>query len=365
MGEPLASIIIPVYNVEAYLEECVQSVCAQTYTEIEVILVDDGSTDGSGRLCDYLAQKDARVRVLHQENSGVSAARNAGLDAAKGIYIYFVDGDDWVEPTMVEESVGFMEQGGYDLCSWGHSIINEDGEVCYFGRRKEMFFSFPTQEKKWRFLCHWILTCRLNWSVWSRVFRRDIIEQSGLRFAAEQKVFEDLDFIVQYLIVSQNLYYTPKPFYNYRQRDKSALHTITVQKWALNTLRMVCRQDGILSKVFPHQPRYAYSGIALVVLMDHFVRDQSVEQGLAGAVACYKTSRDWPYLQKQAFLAAQDQAGVRRSCGWRLGGLVNGFYHYLLTGDASVYLRADQMQRCFVVLRGWKNKLLHGRRRKE
>ena len=95
MSGPLISVIVPVYNVEPYLTACVESVLRQTYSNLEVILLDDGSTDGSGRLCDGFAQKDARVRAVHQQNSGVSAARNAGLDMAKGDYLYFLDGDDW------------------------------------------------------------------------------------------------------------------------------------------------------------------------------------------------------------------------------------------------------------------------------
>lgn len=360
MDGPLVSVIIPVYNVEPYLEKCVRSVCAQSYTHLEIILVDDGSTDNSGQLCDRFSGSDLRVRVIHQKNSGVSAARNTGLDAAKGTYVYFVDGDDWVETAMVEQSIARIEAESYDLCCWGHNIVDEQGYIHYFGRRKQMLFSFPTQEKHWRFLCRWILPCRLDWSVCCRVFRRDLIEQNGLRFSSEQKIFEDLDFLSQYLMPCQNLYYIPEPFYNYRQHGASALHTATLQLWARDTLRMVCRQDSLLSKTFPNQPRYAYCGTALTVLLENFIRDCSVEEGLAQAAACYRASKDWPYLHRQAQLAEQDRAGIRRSCGQRLGGLVNGFYHYLLTGDASLYLRADRTQQCFVALRDWKNKLLHG-----
>ena len=99
---PLITIIVPVYNIMEYLPRCVHSITAQTYTNLEVILVDDGSTDGTGMLCDELAKEDARILVLHKENGGSSSARNLGLISAKGAYIGFVDSDDYVEPDLYE-----------------------------------------------------------------------------------------------------------------------------------------------------------------------------------------------------------------------------------------------------------------------
>jgi len=98
----LVSVIVPVYNVEEYLGRCVDSILAQTYTNLEVILVDDGAKDSSGAICDEYAARDARVRVIHKENGGLSSARNAGIDAAKGDWLEFVDSDDWIEPDAVE-----------------------------------------------------------------------------------------------------------------------------------------------------------------------------------------------------------------------------------------------------------------------
>ena len=161
MSGPLISVIVPVYNVEDYLAQCIGSIRRQTYANLEIILVDDGSTDGSGRLCDGFAQKDARVRAVHQQNSGVSAARNAGLDMAKGDYLYFLDGDDWALETMVEETVSIMEAGGYDLCAWGMNIVQEGAEDIYFGRWKRELFQFPSEAEKRRFLCRWVLPCSL------------------------------------------------------------------------------------------------------------------------------------------------------------------------------------------------------------
>ena len=113
--DPLVSIIVPVYNVKPYLNRCVNSLLGQSYQNMELLLVDDGSTDGSETLCDEYAAQDARVRVLHKKNGGLSDARNAGVDAAAGEYLSFVDGDDWVSPYYIENLYRALEQAGADF----------------------------------------------------------------------------------------------------------------------------------------------------------------------------------------------------------------------------------------------------------
>ena len=103
--KPLISVVVPVYKTEAYLRQCVDSLLIQTYSHLEIILVDDGSPDGSGAVCDQYARRDARICVIHQKNGGVSAARNAGVQVATGQYIAFVDSDDWVEPDYVKNTI--------------------------------------------------------------------------------------------------------------------------------------------------------------------------------------------------------------------------------------------------------------------
>ena len=109
------SVIVPIYRVEAFLPACIDSILKQTFRNIEVILVDDGSDDGCPAICDAAAEKDARVQVIHQENQGLSAARNAGIDAAKGEYIAFVDSDDTIEPTMLESMLERIWQDGSEM----------------------------------------------------------------------------------------------------------------------------------------------------------------------------------------------------------------------------------------------------------
>ncbi|MBR3683447.1 MAG: glycosyltransferase family 2 protein [Lachnospiraceae bacterium] len=124
----LLSVIVPVYNTKAYLGKCVQSICNQTYENLEIILVDDGSTDGSGIACDTLAATDKRIKVIHKENGGSSSARNVGIRAARGKYIGFVDSDDYIEPMMYERLYEVIHTYGVQMAQAGRDEINEQGE---------------------------------------------------------------------------------------------------------------------------------------------------------------------------------------------------------------------------------------------
>lgn len=132
--QPLISIVVPIYNIEDCLERCVQSICDQTYRNLEILLVDDGSTDNTGTLCDTLALRDERIRVFHKENGGSSSARNLGIREARGEYLGFVDSDDFISPTMYEEMVAFLGEKRLKMVQISRDEINEDGskkeDVC-------------------------------------------------------------------------------------------------------------------------------------------------------------------------------------------------------------------------------------------
>lgn len=127
-GRPLISVIVPVYNIIPYLPRCVHSICNQTYDNLEIILVDDGSTDGTGALCDELAAEDARIRVFHKENSGSSGARNLGISRAHGEYLGFIDSDDYIEPDMYESLYEGIKKYGVKCAQVGRDEVDEDGK---------------------------------------------------------------------------------------------------------------------------------------------------------------------------------------------------------------------------------------------
>ncbi|HJC57227.1 MAG TPA: glycosyltransferase [Candidatus Eisenbergiella intestinipullorum] len=128
MEQPLITVIIPVYNIPDCLERCVASVCAQTWKNLEILLVDDGSTDGTGALCDSLAQRDGRIRVFHKQNGGSSSARNMGIENAGGEWLGFVDSDDFIEPRMYETMMKEALKGGYRIVQISRDEIGEDGK---------------------------------------------------------------------------------------------------------------------------------------------------------------------------------------------------------------------------------------------
>ena len=154
---PKISIIIPVYKVEEYLNRCLDSIIIQTFTDWECILIDDGTPDISGKICDEYVSKDNRFIVIHQENAGVSAARNAGLDIARGEYITFVDSDDWVEPNFLEEQYKDIVSDDYDVCICGFvgcrkkkkKVLNcKDAKKKLFGPNGTGAYSFLRMIKK-------------------------------------------------------------------------------------------------------------------------------------------------------------------------------------------------------------------------
>ncbi len=215
--QPLLSVVIPVYNVKEYLERCVESVCGQTYKNLDILLIDDGSTDGSGELCDELAQKDNRIRVIHKENAGVSSARNVGLEYAIGELIAFVDSDDWLDATMYESLYTLMWEHDADVacCNYrrvmGEEIADySDNRVrVYYGA--EMLDTYITGHEN----------CFITPTLWNRLYRREVFE--GMQFPPIKK-YEDYMVSVQIFARIKKGVLTNRAYYNYSMRTTSLSH---------------------------------------------------------------------------------------------------------------------------------------------
>lgn len=224
---PMVSIIVPIYNVERYLRDCIDSALAQTYRDYELLLVDDGSPDNSGIICDEYAGKDSRIRVIHKKNGGLSDARNAGLDAAQGKYVYFLDGDDSVAPDLLETVVPLMETG-YDLVTFTFRGFYDDGTVFAPWPRECGEFTLGSPEMRKDFIHKILMQSRIGWEAWSRIFSRDIIEKYHIRFADNRKIFaEDLYFSLCYCAHVRQIRCINACLYNYRQRSDSIMHQET------------------------------------------------------------------------------------------------------------------------------------------
>lgn len=238
------SVIIPVYNTEKYLKRCVDSVREQTYGNLEIILVDDGSPDGCSQMCDIFAAEDDRIKVIHKENAGVAAARNAGLDAAGGEYLTFVDSDDYIDPVMYAEMMKRAERFSCDLVMCDcikefpdHSeLYTHDIQQGYYDRNQLQNEYYP----------HLLMMETVEYpptiSNWLCLFKRELISKGRdgkeLRYVPGIRFSEDLLFGARLMRAANSFFYMKgKAFYHYFMNPASATHTYAPDKWD-NYLRL-------------------------------------------------------------------------------------------------------------------------------
>ena len=207
------SIIVPVYKVEQYIHKCVDSILNQTFTDFELILVDDGSSDNCGKICDEYAHKDERVRVIHKENGGVSSARNLGIDEAKGEYISFIDPDDWIELNMYEEIFNYVEESKIDIACF--EVYEVKGNKCSAHYRFESNKVFEKEEALYD-----ILVDVIDNSPCNKVYKKSVWE--NVRFHIGRR-FEDVATIYKTFHKSTKIGYMKKAFYYYLKREGSAI----------------------------------------------------------------------------------------------------------------------------------------------
>lgn len=223
MPQPaLVSIVVPVYNAERFLARCVDSLQSQSYAPVEILLVDDGSTDGSGKLCDALAAADPRVRVFHQANAGPSAARNLALEAAKGAYLTFVDADDFISVGMVGTMVESLEttESGLAVCTYMSHLFDGDRQIATSVFRLEAqrltvddFLSLATLKiedpASVRARAH------VAGNIWGKLYRTDVIRRKGLRFDPALMRYEDIQFNFSYMSGIEKITVINKDLYHY------------------------------------------------------------------------------------------------------------------------------------------------------
>jgi len=234
------SVIVPVYKVEPYLDQCVESIVNQTYRELEILLIDDGSPDRCPEICDAWAEKDARIRVIHKANGGLSDARNVGMDAAEGEYIAFVDSDDFVEPEYIEYLFRALKETGADLSECGHCRTLEPLE------KKEM--APPVLQTPEEALYIWSAHPqeRVNCVVWDKLFRRERIE--GERFALGY-YGQDMLFSCRVFGKCRKIAYIENQLYHWRITPGSAMHQFP--KNPLDVMEMTFRGSQYLEQNYP------------------------------------------------------------------------------------------------------------------
>ena len=219
----MVSVIVPIYQVEAYLPKCIDSILAQTYTDFELLLVDDGTRDNCPAIMEEYAKQDPRIRLIHKENGGLSSARNAGLDIARGKYIAFVDADDYVEPALLEDTVRAAEETGADQVLFNYRLVDAQGVHEPYLHFEDEVIDLGQMGLAQYFYRYW-MPYKHGQEAWSKLYRRGIIEQNKLRYAPNVEIFaEDTLFSAMYLLHTRKIAALKNVYINYVQRGDSLM----------------------------------------------------------------------------------------------------------------------------------------------
>lgn len=281
----LISVIIPVYNVQDYLPVCLECVCAQTYENLEIILVDDGATDGSGAICDDYAQKDSRIRVLHKVNGGASSARNVGIDVARGRWLMFADGDDLMALNMIESLYHVTSAADIVMCD-RHKFT--DVPTPAVGAGVERYCSLAFLEKIYeapRFI-----------APWGKLYRRELFK--NLRFR-EGIIYEDEDLLPQLIYAAKEIVYLRQELYYYRERPSSVM-TSAFSKKRLDIIGVCKRRIELFTQ-------WGLTDLRKKAVKDYYQHLKNLERQTAG------TGWEEEHMLVQNELAQWPDYGVRFS----------------------------------------------------
>lgn len=264
--DKLVSIIMPIYNIEKYLERSIMCVLKQTYKRLELILVDDGSTDNSGKICDKLGKRDNRITVIHKLNGGLSDARNVGLMRAKGEYIYFFDPDDYIALNLVEVCVRAIEIKNCDFVVFNYRLVRKD-VIVGTSHFRCMDYVLHNDQERFSFLYNDLLEYSIGWEAWNRFYQTKFIKQNKLNFWDNNKIFaEDLAFMITAMNYVEKISVLDENLYYYEVRETSImgrLKQIPINKYiylgetiiARNIFRNIAQDDikKIAIKIVLHE----------------------------------------------------------------------------------------------------------------
>lgn len=254
----LVSLIIPIYNVSEYLPKLLETAVSQTHKELEIILVDDGSTDSSGEICDRFASTDQRIKVIHKPNSGVSDARNTGIDAASGDYLVFSDGDDYLSADYVEYLLDLCLKNGADIscCAWTY-VTGSKQIKCRF--RKNEPGVYKGKSKAMRAL---LTTHLMSSSTCAKMYKKDLFKT--VRFPSGTHCHEDDATMYRLAASSDSVVIGDESKYFYVQRDGSAMHS-SFDDSEFNIIKIFEQRCAFIEKEYPELAGYARSDILMVV----------------------------------------------------------------------------------------------------
>ena len=241
---PLFSIIVPVYNVQSFLKICIDSILKQSCSDFELILIDDGSSDNSGNICDEYAKKDSRIKVVHKENGGSSSARNRGLSIAKGQWIVFIDSDDWVDDSLLQSYIPYIYD--YDIIFQGMIVERSDFKDSSYQILEDHKFIGEQVSEGILYLE------RKNMIGWmcNKAFKRELIENNRIRFQEDISIQEDHIFTLEYCMSISSLLCLSTAYYHYRILDNSLIRRYKPYDLLLRKTELLYKYRLLISKRF-------------------------------------------------------------------------------------------------------------------
>lgn len=270
--EPLISIIVPVYEVEEYLDQCVRSIVNQTYKNLEIILVDDGSGDKCPRIIDNWAKKDSRIKTIHKANGGLSSARNAGMEYSTGEYISFVDSDDWLELDFIELLFKAIKLYDAEVSVGGYKRVNEEREIGsrFFINSESLFYSCVTEKAIKYFF-------EISIAAWGKLYHRSVME--GTKFI-EGRLAEDIPYQMEILRKTPIVSFCNKHLYNYRIRNNSIAHTLK-PKYLFDHIKSLSEAYDICVSQFNFEINYCCNWLSALLYefmaADNFGREEKIQ----------------------------------------------------------------------------------------
>jgi len=267
---PKISIIVPVYNVENFIQSCIESILDQTINDFELILVNDGSTDQSGNICDEYSKRDKRIIVIHKENGGQSSARNRGIDVAKGDYLGFIDSDDWIHRDMYKILFTKAMETNAEITACNLMQYNKDSEGHLYSNNitDQLFDRTSAMNELY-------LNERLTFSPCNKLYKKELFK--GIRFK-EGYILEDMDFAYRIIHQANGIYYTGQAFYNYRYNDKSTMRKAFSKK-RLDEFEVRKNMYLFYLNNYPNQANEVYAewfltGLILYINIEKYYSDE-------------------------------------------------------------------------------------------
>ena len=263
LDEKKVSVIVPVYNAEKYLDQCLSSITKQSYKNLEIIVIDDGSTDNSPKLCDIWKSKDSRVTIIKQENGGAGVARNTGIKKATGTYICFLDSDDYMDKSTIEKCVKAMEEVQADAVVCGSNRLSEDGKINPIPMKNKKLI-YKEKEVQEQLLASFFTGSKGSGvSVWGKFYRLDIIKDNHLLFQSEREIYsEDALFNLSYFAKVSSAVIVPENLLYHLENADSISHSYQEEReskkdiFLLEALKIVEKEQMAESVSFHIQARY-------------------------------------------------------------------------------------------------------------